>query len=345
MCEIFFSLIVPAFNVEKYLVRCMESLLSQSFTDYEVIIVDDGSTDETAYIANKYLERRCKINVVHQTNKGLGGARNTGINVAKGKYLVFIDGDDFVSNDMLEKAFFYITNYALDIFVFGFELVKEGNLPSNKKIEDNFRIIEKSDYLIKCGPSAWNKIYKRSIFINGNIRYPEKLLYEDVATTPLTVLKANKIGLVDSKLYYYVQRLGSIIASPNLERVFEILQGFEDMVSYFRKYDSDKVFKEELEFLAILHILYYTDKRIILAGGKINNFERIDSFMHSLFPNFVNNKFLKDAEVIKCNNIDTFVLNMLIKRKYLLAKWKAYPLINQKRLVKYILCGMRRNEK
>lgn len=130
-----FSIVVPVYNVEKYLKKCLDSIFEQQFEDYEVIAVDDGSTDKSNNILNEYIQKSTKLKVIHQENKGLGGARNTGIENARGEYLVFLDSDDYIDSKMLMVLNDYLEKYNLDILAF-----------DCSKVDENYNFMEKVSY-------------------------------------------------------------------------------------------------------------------------------------------------------------------------------------------------------
>jgi len=197
------SVIVPIYNVSNYLKKCVDSILNQTFKDFEVILVDDGSTDDSGNICNEYASKyKDKIKVIHQQNsKGAGGPRNAGIEVAEGKYLLFIDGDDYISPNTIDSAYKAIMLHNADIVVFGMNMVDENkkilktiidhqpfNIPLNFKDTPGIILIE---------PSASNKIYKKTLFIENNIKFPQNTWYEDLATTTRLYTVAARIAFIE----------------------------------------------------------------------------------------------------------------------------------------------------
>ena len=325
-----FSIVVHAYNVENYLQRCIDSILHQTFEDYEIIIVDDGATDNTGKVADEIAAKYSdKIRVIHQRNKGLGGARNTGLENAFGEFVLFIDSDDYINPNLLEIAYKYLKSQQLDILVYQIKAVTEEMKCENEAdCIDGYRIVNTKEYLLTCGPSACNKVYKRSIFIEGGIRYPEKLVYEDIATTPMTVLLAKKIGVIDIALYYYVARTGSITARPQKERIFEIHYGFDRVMKFFEEKHLIEEYMQELEFLAVVHAFYHTNIRVILSGGNRVSFLLSEKYMQDLFPNYKNNKYLLDEELLEKNAVDRKILNQFIEKRYATAKL-SYTVVNR----------------
>lgn len=207
------SIIVPVYNVEKYLRRCIDSILSQTYRDIEVILVDDGSTDSSPAICDEYGEKDSRITVIHKPNGGLSDARNSGINIAKGEYLGFVDSDDYISSEMYEKLLSNAEKHKADIAVCNAELVQEGKSAEFKE-NDGVRVYDgNATYAMICQRAftvnAWNKLYRRELF--DTVRYPVGMLYEDLATTYKLTELSQKVVVLEQELYAYVQRAGSIM--------------------------------------------------------------------------------------------------------------------------------------
>ena len=209
------SIIVPIYNVEKYLEKCIKSILSQTYKNLEIILVDDGSPDKCGMICDKYKEIDDRIIVIHQENKGLSGARNTGLKNANGKYVCFIDSDDYINEHMIETLYENLIKTGSDISICDFFQVKENENIKIKKIENAVKIMNKQECLkkllyhkYKLDIVTWNKLYKQELF--NNIEFPEGKIYEDFATIPFLIDNSNKICCTKQKLYFYVQRNGSI---------------------------------------------------------------------------------------------------------------------------------------
>jgi len=213
------SIIVPVYKVESYIDRCLESLIGQTYKDIEIILVDDGSPDNCGIICDEYAKRDNRIVVVHKQNGGLSSARNAGLNIFKGEYVMFVDSDDWVEPNFCEAALQLICSKAVDCVLFGYyEHIK--NTKKTYTIKDSrylsseeaIRYIVKNDEPIYV--SVWNKIYHRSLF--ECIRFPEGYIYEDQGTTYKLFDLSKNIFVSDIPLYNYLRRLGSITLTPNL---------------------------------------------------------------------------------------------------------------------------------
>lgn len=214
------SVIVPIYNVEKYINKCVDSIINQTYKNIEIILVDDGSTDNCYNICDEYKKKDNRIKVIHQENSGLSEARNAGIKMAKGEYLAFVDGDDYILEDMLEYLYKLLKETNSEISVCNF--IRYWN-EDKKLIDYNInreRIVIKREQALKeilkndlLKSFAWNKLYKKSLF--KNVRYPKGMKMEDVATTYKLISNSEKIVIGKDAKYYYVQRDGSILATKS----------------------------------------------------------------------------------------------------------------------------------
>lgn len=211
------TVIVPVYKVEKFLDRCVRSILNQSFKDFELILIDDGSPDTCPQMCDKWKAKDSRIVVIHQNNQGLSAARNTGIRVAKGEYLTFIDSDDWVSKTMLYDLLTLITKYDADISICNFISVSN----ENKKVKEKKRFTEKvysQEEFMKvimrinsnrCIHYAWGKLYKNSV-IDAENHYPVGMLNEDVEGMFKAVIASEKIVETDKIGYFYFENEESI---------------------------------------------------------------------------------------------------------------------------------------
>lgn len=212
------SVIVPIYNVSQFIEKCVTSLLTQTYEKIEIILVDDGSPDDCPAICDAFAARDARVRVIHQHNGGLSAARNTGIQAAKGAYLAFVDGDDFVSPDYIETLLNACEENHTKMAACGYiEYYSEERrtvvcvdepvvLSAEEAITDIFTMSNQVQVM------AWNKLYARELFDTTDIRYPVGKIHEDVFTTYRYCAAAGKIACVNKPCYYYVQREGSIIS-------------------------------------------------------------------------------------------------------------------------------------
>ena len=206
------SVIVPVYKVEPYLRRCVDSILSQTYTHLEIFLVDDGSPDNCGKICDEYAQKDNRIKVIHKKNGGLSDARNVAIDVAKGEYITFVDSDDFIACDYVETLYNLVEKYQCKVGVAWLRIFHEGceaginQPPYIEKVFDRIEGIEKMFYQELFDTAAWGKIYHRSLFKTG-IRYPFGLIYEDLPTTYLLFLQADKIAFCNRVIYNYLLRV------------------------------------------------------------------------------------------------------------------------------------------
>lgn len=209
------SVIIPVYNVEKYLSRCIKSVLGQTYKNLEIWLVDDGSTDRSGEICDKYAHKDKRIRVIHKENGGLSDARNVAIDVMRGKYVTFIDSDDFVADCFVERLYQCAVRYNAEIVISGHLPTKNSNETYSLTNQIELFTIEEALkellYQKKYNTSAWGKLYLSSLF--SQIRYPKGKLYEDICTTYKLITQSTKIAFDASKLYFYYQNSISIIRS------------------------------------------------------------------------------------------------------------------------------------
>lgn len=238
------SIIVPVYNVEKYLKRCIDSILNQSFTDFELILVDDGSTDNSGKIIDEYAIKDERIKVIHKENGGQGSARNRGLDIAKGNYIGFIDSDDWIHKDMYKILYENIIKYNMDIS-------QIDHKPTSSYINDEDIINEKvhivDNILEEFGNCTsfellpyifvWNKLYKADIW--SNFRFPENKFAEDLRVIYKIYDKSNKMIKIDRKLYYYFMSDNSSTRGKFNIKKLEDIEAWEEMLQFFNNKHSD----------------------------------------------------------------------------------------------------------
>ena len=231
------SVIVPAYNVEKWLVKCVESILSQTYQNIEVILVDDGSTDQTPILCDELAKRDGRIRVVHKKNGGLSSARNAGIEIAAGEYLGFVDSDDYISPLMYEKMYGQMIENEAELAICSMEFVYECKEDEGKMGECSMtdEVLEMEEAYKKINPyvegycyyvTAPNKLYHKSIF--ENFRFIEGRLHEDEFAIHHIISLCNKVVITSEKFYYYLQRKGSITHSRNIDNSIDTIDAFFD---------------------------------------------------------------------------------------------------------------------
>lgn len=208
------SIIVPVFRVEKFLDKCVMSLLHQDLNaeEYEIILVDDGSDDTCPQKCDAYAEQYKQIQVIHQLNKGLSGARNTGIKAARGTYICFVDSDDYVEPNCFGSLLSKAENDSLDILQFGLQIVyPHRTLPTSRNTDDE--VYTGEEFLAKTMSercSCWIYLIRKELLVTTDTYFTEGITYEDIDWTPRMILQAKRIKHVPTIVYNYVQHEGSI---------------------------------------------------------------------------------------------------------------------------------------
>ena len=261
------SVIIPMYNSEAFIKDCLDSLVAQTFTDFEAIIIDDGSTDNGARIASSYASSDSRFRVIGQPNKSLSEARNTGLKIMRGEYVTFIDSDDCVAPNFLETLFYIIRLHQADIACcsiqnFSKSYETEGTSPENANsacytAEKAACISLYQDSLPDY--SAWNKLYKASLWKEK--RFPAGQYFEDLAVIPEILNEANKVAVTKAKLYFYRKHPGSVLATKFDVRKLVLLDTAENVFEKM-KHTSKPLCKAARSMLlsASFSILMRTDE-------------------------------------------------------------------------------------
>lgn len=254
------SIIVPVYKVEKYLEQCVESIIAQTYGNWELILVDDGSPDQSGRIADRYASLDSRIQVIHKENGGLSDARNAGLEAVTGDYITLVDSDDYIHPQMLELMLQAAGDGEEDVVICGYEMVYEGQTPKTQKFElqgveriDGREIqqvyFKQSDQRLMY-TVAWGKLYRRSCF--DTIRYPKGKLHEDEHVTFQILYEASRIVYVELPMYYYLSRESSIMGDFAAKR-FDIFGGYSERMSYYMK--KQEVDLAKRTFFLALHML------------------------------------------------------------------------------------------
>lgn len=264
MEEALVSVIVPVYNVERYLHKCIQSIVNQSYKNLEIILVDDGSTDMSRGICQSFAQKDKRIFIECKKNGGLSSARNYGLEKAKGEYVCFIDGDDYVHPDMIKILYKEICNSGEDFVYCQYQKVNENEeyyfeelaqqyttVVQSKK--EAFHVLLSEELEIKL---AWNKLYKKSLF--NDVKYKEGYLHEDEYIIHHLLNKVEKIKKINLKLYYYIQREGSIMSSLSIKRMTDTIEAYEDRIKLIKNEPelSEFLYMSMLTLLSLCKTLY-----------------------------------------------------------------------------------------
>lgn len=292
-----FSIVVPVYNVADYLEGCVGSILANDCEDCEILLIDDGSTDGKSGALCDTLAAKSPdlIRVIHQQNMGLGGARNTGIEAAQGEYLFFIDSDDKIAPDCLSVFRAAIEKTPAEVYSFHAAVDNgEGKLTPFKVSEEYdgaFTLREHPEFLFAL-PAAWARLWKRSLFLETGIRYPSRVWYEDIRTSTKLFAAASSIVTLPDTLYYYLVREGSITRNSNISRNREILDAFDDILAWFDEKQLTETYHDELEKLAVDHILLAGSVRVARIDPKSALLKEFSDTLEEKFPNYRQNPYL-----------------------------------------------------
>lgn len=265
-CKI--SIIVPVYKVEQYIDDCIKSILSQTLKDFELILVNDGSPDKCGLICDMYSKKDSRVRVIHKNNEGLSAARNSGIEVAKGEYLAFVDSDDYISKYMYEKLYNTAVENKSDIVICNYESVHYTHKLNYELLEhvdkvENMSNIQALNKLYETNGVAyivaWNKLYKKELF--DNIRYDKGRVHEDEFIIHKLLYNSNIITYIPDKLYYYRQREGSITSIDNKKNRVDKLAAFKERLEFMYEKNIDYLVKKTAQkYIYHFFEIYYSIK-------------------------------------------------------------------------------------
>lgn len=249
------SVIVPVFNSEAYLEKCLDSILSQTLDGVEVIVVDDGSTDASAEILAGYAAQQAALKVIRQSNSGLGAARNRGLEEASGEFISFVDSDDYVHPAMLQRMLEAVRREQSDVCICQFQQVDEqedvletSNFPRPVTSDQCFRLILSS---IESS-MACNKLIRRDLLLENGVRFPVGLLHEDVPTMYQIFHFTRSVSVVDEPLYFWVRREGTLSKSISPKHALDLMWGFALTRDFLRKHGLLETYRAEF-FRRVVH--------------------------------------------------------------------------------------------
>ncbi|WP_029233673.1 glycosyltransferase family 2 protein [Butyrivibrio sp. VCB2006] len=301
------SIVVPVYNTESYLKRSLDALVNQTIdkNELEIILVNDGSTDHSPEIIQQYADKYPDIiRVFNKTNGGQATARNLGIRQANGEYIGFADSDDYVDVSMFEKMYRLAKAQDADLVECHYHSMLEtgrdadGN-PIYKEIDTRGTITAHEDpkeLFLNPQVSPWNKLYRREIFIENDIFFPEGMIYEDTAWYIKTLPFVKKHAYLDEKLVYYSVRQGSTMTVNSGAKVGDIIKVFDDIIDFYVKKGLFREYYKELEYFCVKIAFCSNFSRI----GRVKNgfmrkelFEKTFDFVIKNFPYYRKNKYFK----------------------------------------------------
>ena len=312
------SIIIPTYNRSKYISKCIDSVLSQTYKNIEIIVIDDGSTDNTEEIIKNFNDKRIKY--FKNTNHGIGYSRNFGLDKATGDYIFFLDSDDYINADTVDNIFKNIKSN--DILIFDYKEIFE--IDKKEKINRipvfNAYVLSEHPELINIinlGPC--NKVYKKSLLVDNDIKFPEDIKYEDALFVIKTLKNAKSISSCGISLTNVVVHKGNETLTVD-ERVFDIFR----VLDLIKKELSSKTYEEELNKLIIKQITTYTVSQRTQTNKKIANkfINEAFKYLKMNVPDYKNSKYYKDRSFIKKSIEKNKALTKMYCKLYKLIKTK-----------------------
>lgn len=278
------SIIVPVYNTQGYLDKCLSSIVNQTYKNIEIIIIDDGSTDDSKQIIEKYMKVDKRISYYYQNNSGVSVARNNGIEKSIGEFIAFIDSDDYIDEKFIEKMYFAIGED--DAFsICGTINVeydgKEKFVPVVKELVETFR-----------GIANYRRMINKKILLKSKIKFSNLKICEDLEFYSKLMLYNNmKYSIVNECLYYYVKRNDSLIHTYNKNQE-DTIKAVDNIIDFCKVINKFEAYKPELEYLYIAHVIGGYTKRIILNGISEEDFKDIFINITSGYPKWYENKYV-----------------------------------------------------
>ena len=311
------SVIVPVYNVEKYLDKCLKGLVNQTLKDIEIIVVNDGSPDNSQDIIDKYVKKYKNVKSYKKKNGGLSDARNYGLKKANGEYIAFVDSDDYVSNDMYKEMYNKAIAGNFDIVVCDLNYVYDEKIVKcSSNVNEDTNDIKK--IMLNIYPVAWNKIYKKDLFTKG-VEFKKGIWFEDVEFLYRLLPHVNNIGVVKGEFYQYVQREGSITNTKS-KKLYDYIDNWNGVIDYYKDNNLYEDYKKELEYCYVRYLFATFVKRACMYD-KNDYIEAVECAIKNVkekFPNYRKNNYFyrsfKGIYLVLFNKFMAKILFYLINR-------------------------------
>lgn len=291
------ALVVPIYNVDQYLDDCLSSLRDQSFKDFEVILVDDGSPDESAAIYKKYLEQDRRFKLLKQNNQGLGPARNNGLKIVDSEFVTFVDSDDRLDTDFLSTMLSYAEQTGSSIVCCGYKMIDiYGEIKLEKKFTESPTLLKNKNDKVILPVNAWGKLFKNNHF--EQLVFPPGK-YEDLAVVPYITLSAKSVSLIPSTLYHYRITPGSLARENHNDQTNFV--ALDHLISLFKKSGLFDCYRDELEYIFVRHLLR---NRLIEGWPSLSYLRAVNRYGKSNFPKWFNNYYFDTHKGV--NNLKLF---------------------------------------
>lgn len=316
------SIIVPIYNAEKYLNRCIDSILNQTLKDIEVILVNDGSRDKSLEIMQNYQKEYPNIiKLITIENSGAANARNVGITLAQGEYVGFVDSDDYVDINMYEKMYKKAKKENSEMVVSAYFIQKGDKKTSRQKghLEQyNQNVLENPNIFIYGVPYLWNKIFKKDLIETNDIKFGKLRIFEDLEFVYKLYIKANKISKVDEELYYYVKDNEQSLTARFNSKFLDIIPAIKHLKQYYIENNCYEILEDRVIYTALKHIYIRCKMNVQFKDLKLkfDYINKVFEFLNQEFPNWKTHKFYFD---IKNKNQKKYTSKIY---------WKAKNIIN-----------------
>lgn len=311
------SVIVPVYNVEQYLQRCLESVVTQTLEELQIIVVNDGTKDHSQDIIDTFVAKYPKRVFAYQKeNGGLSSARNEGLQYATGEYVAFLDSDDYIEKDMYQDMYNKAKEKHFDLVVCDFNEIREGKpVPFTSRIVKDLHSREEvKKAMVDFYPSAWNKLYKRSVLQDNHLLFKKGVWFEDVEFLYRLLPHITSVGCVAKPFYQYVIREGSI-TSRNDMRIYHYIDNWNGVVQYYKDMQLFDVYKEELEYCYVRYLF----ATFIKSATKFDRQEFSKATTKALqavrehFPNYKKNAYLqgRSPKVLYLRYFSPFIASII----------------------------------
>lgn len=314
------SIVMPLYNVESCMEMAVRSVLAQTYPHWELILVDDGSPDNSGRLADDLAAQHPdRIRVIHQENRGQGGARNIGVLHATGEYLLFMDSDDTIVPHLLETCVSLAEDQQADVVVFEHEIRRpDGSLVKTVKSTFGFPSVgcpSRQRELLLVPGMPWNKLFRTDFYKSTALTFPERVWYEDFILCTKLMALADRVVYTDQPLYQYYLRQGSTMRNKNTVRNREILAAMDNILAFFEERKMDEWYRDELTCLAIDNVYITTALRLIRINPKDPLIGELYRYMETRFPHYQRNPYLSR-------------LSRQYRLTYRLLEWRLIPLIS-----------------
>lgn len=301
---IFFSFIIPIYNGELFLNKCLNSIISQTYNNFEIILINDGSTDQTNLICQNFINNYSFIKYISKPNEGQGISRNIGVNISKGDYILFVDADDWIEPNLLSELNNILSLFSYDFINFGIDFINSSGklIKSFSKFNQselyNNKIFLKSIIQDDILSSPCNKCIRKSLLINNNIRFPKLKLYEDVIFIKILSLHSINTKFINSVYYHASVREGSSMRTLNMGSLDAVENLIQSEINYFKNLYFDKYYLSYFK-ASILKLYFYI---FISSVYRIENNNEFLIFYRKLLSNLL--------------KYDVFKFNVIFKLKF-----------------------------